>query len=216
MQVAFKRGVLVASLLMAATLAAAPPSYIPIASARTQKQGTTVTVLGLVTVPSGDFRSSSADEGFAIQDQTAGIWVSIAKKDRRLRRGQKVLVTGKLGTSAGKLQIAPAGLSDIQVQPGSDLRVATGQVGVATLGYVVTIEGTITQDPVPDHPYGYRLIVDDGTGPVQVYLNASTDIDPRAPYLKAGRRVRATGFGNQYDKTYEVDPRSRRDLVALP
>jgi hypothetical protein len=66
---------------MAATLAAAQPSYIPIASARTQKKGATLTVLGLVTVPSGDFRSSSADEGFAIQDQTAGIWVSIAKKD---------------------------------------------------------------------------------------------------------------------------------------
>jgi len=216
MQVALRRGALVGSFLVAVTLAAAPPGYIPIASARTQKQGTTVTVLGLVTVPSGDFRSSSGDEGFAIQDQTAGIWVSIAKKDRRLRLGQKVLVTGKLGTSAGKLQIAPGDLSDVQVQPGSDLRVATGQVGVATLGYVVTVEGTITQDPVRDHPYGYRLFVDDGTGPVQVYLNASTDIDPHAPYLKAGRRVRATGFGNQYDTTYEVDPRSRRDLVALP
>ncbi len=216
MHFALNRGALVASLLVAAALAAAPPSYIPIASARSQKEGTTVTVLGLVTVPSGDFRSSSADEGFAVQDQTAGIWVSIAKRDRRLHLGQKVQVTGKLGTSAGKLQIVPGDPSDIEVQPGSGLRVATGQVGAATLGYIVTVEGTITQNPVRDHPYGYKLFVDDGTGPVQVYLNASTDIDPRAPYLKAGRRLRATGFGNQYDTTFEVDPRSRRDLVALP
>jgi DNA/RNA endonuclease YhcR with UshA esterase domain len=51
---------------------------------------------------------------------------------------------------------------------------------------------------------------------VLIFLNTSTDINPHASYLKAGRRLRATGFGNQYDTTYEVDPRSRRDLVALP
>src|ERR1700750_3519055 len=59
--------------------AAAGPNYIPIVTARVQAQGTTVAVMGLVTVPSGNFRSSSEDEGFAIQDQTAGIWISVKK-----------------------------------------------------------------------------------------------------------------------------------------
>jgi hypothetical protein len=62
--------------------AAAGPNYIPIAAARTQEQGTSVAIIGLVTVPSGNFRSFSEDEGFAIQDQTAGIWISL-KKDLR-------------------------------------------------------------------------------------------------------------------------------------
>ena len=199
--------------LFSFSLFAETPSYIPIAAARTQATGSTVTVIGLVTVPSGAFSSSSADQGFAIQDQTAGIWVSVAKNPK-LTMGQKVQVTGVLGISAGKLQIVP---SDFQKLPGNRLTVATGQVGTPTLGYIVTIEGTITsQGVVADLPYGYKLWIDDGSGPAQVYLNATTNINSQAPYLKAGKRLRVTGFGNQYDTTYEVDPRSKQDLTPLP
>jgi hypothetical protein len=88
--------------------------------------------MGLVTVPSGDFRSSSEDEGFAIQDQTAGIWISV-KKNLKFKVGQKVLVSGTLGQSFGKLQIVPNNLADVEALPGVKLRVATGQVGMATL-----------------------------------------------------------------------------------
>ena len=198
--------------LTAAVAFAAPPPYIPIAEARQQKHGTTVTVLGLVTVPSGDFSSSSADEGFAVQDQTAGIWISV-KKNPRLRVGQRVQVTGRLDFNE-KLQIE-TDAAGIEVLAGQELRVATGHVGAATLGYIITIEGTITsQGVVPDATYGYKVYLDDGTGQAMVYLNKSTDIDANAPYLKPGRVLRVTGFGNQYGKgSYEVDPRSRRDLT---
>jgi DNA/RNA endonuclease YhcR with UshA esterase domain len=195
--------------------AAAGPNYIPIAAARTQAQGTTVAVMGLVTVPSGNFRSSSEDEGFAIQDQTAGIWISV-KKDLRLEIGQRVLITGTLGQSVGKLQIVPNNPADVEALPGVRLRVATGQVGVATLGYLISVEGTITQDGVvADLPYGYKVILNDGSGVAQVYLNASTNINPRAPYLKPGRQLRVTGFGSQYNTTYEIEPRDRRDLEPV-
>src|SRR5688572_4519999 len=105
-------------LLITVAVTAAGPTYIPIAAARQQAQGATVTVVGLVTVPSGDFKSSSSDEGFAIQDQTAGIWISVTK-NLRLRLGQRVEVTGVLGTSESKLQLVPAQLSDVKVLPGS-------------------------------------------------------------------------------------------------
>ncbi|HEX9982628.1 MAG TPA: DNA-binding protein [Thermoanaerobaculia bacterium] len=207
--------ILVFLLLPLAGLTAATPRYIPIAAARQQAQGTTVTVLGLVSVPSGDFSSSSGDEGFAIQDQTGGIWVSVPKNPR-LRLGQRVQVTGVLGVSAAKLQIVPAGESGIEVLPGTQLRVATGQVGAATLGFIVTIEGTVTsQGAVKDEKYGYKVYLDDGSGPAQVYLNRTTDIDPHSPHFKPGRKLRVTGFGNQYDTAYEVDPRSKKDIVAL-
>jgi DNA/RNA endonuclease YhcR with UshA esterase domain len=195
--------------------AAAGPNYIPIATARVQAQGTTVTVMGFVTVASGDFRSSSADEGFAIQDQTAGIWVSV-KKDLGFKVGQRVLVTGTLGQNVGKLQIVPDSPADVEALPGVKLRVATGQVGMATLGYLISVEGTITQDGVvADLPYGYKVFLNDGSGVVQVYLNASTNIDPRAPYLKPGRQLPVTGFGSQYNTTYEIEPRYRRDLEPV-
>jgi DNA/RNA endonuclease YhcR with UshA esterase domain len=195
--------------------AAAGPNYIPIVTARVQAQGTTVAVMGLVTVPSGDFRSSSGDEGFAIQDQTAGIWISV-KKNLKFKVGQRLLVSGTLGQNFGKLQIVPNSLADVKALPGVKLGVATGQVGMATLGYLISVEGTITQDGVvADLPYGYKVFLNDGSGVVQVYLNASTNIDPRAPYLKPGRQLRVTGFGSQYNTTYEIEPRDRRDLEPI-
>jgi DNA/RNA endonuclease YhcR with UshA esterase domain len=49
-----------------------------------------------------------------------------------------------------------------------------------------------------------------------VYLNKSTDIDPKSPLFRVGSGIRVTGFGNQYNTSYEVDPRSRRDIQAAP
>ena len=171
--------------------------------------------MGLVTVPSGDFRSSSGDEGFAIQDQTAGIWISV-KKNLKFKVGQRVLVSGTLGQNFGKLQIVPNSLADVKALPGVKLGVTTGQVGMATLGYLISVEGTITQDGVAsDLPYGYKLFLDDGSGVVQVFLSESTKIDPRALNLKPGRQLRVTGFGSQYNTTYEIEPRNRRDLEPL-
>jgi DNA/RNA endonuclease YhcR with UshA esterase domain len=212
----FRRMIVIGICVLSLGAAAAGPAYIPIAAARTRAHGTTVTVMGSVTVPSGDFRSSSADEGFAIQDQTGGIWVSV-KKNPRLALGQTVIVTGTLGVSAGKLQIVPADSSGVTVRAREQLRVATGQVGPATLGYLITIEGTVTSAGIAaDLPYGYKVFLDDGSGPAQVYVNASTNIDPNARYFQPGRRLRVTGFASQYDTAYEVEPRSRRDLVPLP
>jgi len=202
--------VLVAGLVTSSLALAAPPPYIPIAEARQQEQGTAVTVEGLVTVPSGDFRSSSEDNGFALQDQTGGVWVSL-KENLHLRLGQRVRVAGTLGQSQQKLQIdtAPA---NVKALPGKELRVATGHVGAATLGFLITVEGALTEPVQKDAQYGYKVFIDDGTGQAQVYINRTTNIDPQAPYLKPGRTIRVTGFGNQYGTTYEVDPRSQSDV----
>jgi DNA/RNA endonuclease YhcR with UshA esterase domain len=202
--------VLAAGLVSSSLALAVPPAYIPIAEARQQAQGTAVTVEGLVTVPSGDFRSSSEDNGFALQDQTGGIWVSL-EKDLHLRLGQRVRVAGKLGQSQQKLQI-DADPANVKALPGKDLRVATGHVGAATLGFLITVEGTLTEPVQKDAQYGYKVFIDDGTGKAQVYINRTTNIDPRAPYLKPGRTIRVTGFGNQYGTAYEVDPRSQSDV----
>ena len=119
-------------------------------------------------------------------------------------------------TEFRKVQIVPNSLADVEALPGVKLGVATGQVGMAKLGYLISVEGTITQDGVVDDlPYGYKVLLDDGSGVVQVYLSASTNIDPRAPYLKPGRQLRVTGFGSQYNTTYEVEPRDRRDLEPI-
>ena len=176
--------------------AAAGPNYIPIAAARAQAQGTIVTIMGLVTVPSGNFRSSSEDEGFAIQDQTAGIWVSV-KKDLGFEVGQRVLVTGTLGQRVGKLQIVPNSPADIELLGGVRLRVATGQVGIATLGYLISVVGTITQDGVvADLPYGAGYWV---WQPIQHNLRDRTS---RSSRLGTRLTLVKSDLGHNESKTY--------------
>ena len=72
----------------------------------------------------------------------------------------------------------------------------------------------MTQPVEDDPPYGWKVFIDDGSGLAQIYLNASTNIDSQSPLFKPGRKIRVTGFGNQYGAVYEVDPRSRRDVRA--
>src|SRR5215203_2997950 len=141
-----------------------------------------------------------------------GVWISV-KKNLHLRVGQRILVSGTVQNEE-KLEIV-AEAASVKALPGKELRVATGHVGAATLGFLITVEGALTQDVQKDPPDGYKVFIDDGTGAVQVYLNTSTDIDPRAPYLKKGRTIRVTGFANKYGSTYEVDPRFQRDVQPV-
>jgi uncharacterized protein YdeI (BOF family) len=205
-----RRSIALTLLLLLSTPLAA---QVPIAAARQQATGN-VSVIGCVTVVPGTFSSSSGDEGFAIEDQTGGIWISVEKRPP-LKMNQCVRVTGSLGLSNGKLQIVP---SSIGPEPRPLIR--TGQVGAATLGSIITVEGTITKSQTDDQ-YGWKLWINDGSGDAQIFLNKGTKIDPHAAYLQVGRRIRVTGFGNVYqddtmtDPAYEVDPRSRRDIVPL-
>ncbi|MEN3336278.1 MAG: hypothetical protein V7641_5643 [Blastocatellia bacterium] len=122
------------------------PKTISIAEARSLPLGTVVTVDGSVTVPSGAFSSSTGDQGFAIQDHTGDIYVSVADNLGFAPR-QQVHVTGQLADSFGLLVLinvtnTKAHGSGPKVQP---LPVATEAVDEATEGKLVRIRGTITQ-----------------------------------------------------------------------
>ena len=67
-----------------------------IAQARAMPLGTVVTIEGTVTTPSGVFASSFFDEGFAIQDTTAGIFVSFPDTDIHVKPPQHVEVTERV------------------------------------------------------------------------------------------------------------------------
>src|SRR5262245_7803816 len=53
------------------------PAATPIAAARGNASGTRATVEGYVSVPPGAFVSALEDEGFAVQDDTAGLYVKV-------------------------------------------------------------------------------------------------------------------------------------------
>jgi hypothetical protein len=108
-------GSLLTVLALATTaLPAAPP--ISIHEARHLPLGSVVTVEGAVTAPSV-FAATFSDKGFAVQDSTAGIYVSVVD-DLGLTVHQQARVTGTLRDNGGLLMIVPASRADVQVKPG--------------------------------------------------------------------------------------------------
>jgi hypothetical protein len=190
------------------------PRPMDIGTARALPLGTVVTVEGSVTVPSGLFSSGgSLDQGFAIQDRTGGIYVSVAT-NLGLTLRQRVLVTGQLADANGFLLLVPASTGDVEVVRGRGPRVRplwlrTGAVGAANQGLLVRVVGVITLPVAPDPPFGNQVVVDDGSGPVRIFVNTSTGIDVSG--LGPGQLLSVTGLSDEFD-TPEIDPRFQSDL----
>jgi DNA/RNA endonuclease YhcR with UshA esterase domain len=210
------RMTLFAALFLAGQIAASAQT-ISIADARNLPPGTVVTVEGSVTVPSGSYTSSTFDQGFAIQDETAGIYVSTAF-DSGLNFHHHVSVTGTLGDDGfGLLVLRPASEADVvKISGASNIApttVATGDVSEATEGLLVEVEGIITRGPTDDLPYGYSVFIDDGSGETQIFIPATTGVNPfNIPWVTVGNSIRVTGFSAQFLGQYEVLPRFRGDI----
>ena len=202
---------------VATTFAQAPsPKTISIAEARSLPLGTIVTIDGSVTVASGAFSSSTFDQGFAIQDRTGGIYISTSD-NLGLAPRQQVRVTGTLADTLLPGLLVLVDVTDVKahgrgpkVQP---LPVATGDVNEATEGKIVRITGTITQPIINDLPFGFIVIVNDGSGEINVFVTASTGIDVSG--LSQGQTIEVTGFSGQFADHFEVDPRTQSDIRIL-
>jgi hypothetical protein len=193
--------------------AAHEPRPMDIGAARALPLGTVVTVEGSVTVPSGLLSSGgSLDQGFAIQDRTGGIYISVATNLGLILR-QRVLVTGQLADANGFLILVPASTAGVEVRgrgPGvRPLWLRTGSVGPANQGQLVRVVGVITQPLAPDPPFGTQVVVDDGSGPIRIFVNTSTGIDVSG--LAPGQLLSVTGLSDAF-VTPEIDPRFQSDL----
>ena len=199
---------------------ASPPAQdhvISIAEARGLPLGTVVTINGSVTVPSGAFSSSTFDQGFAIQDRTGGIYVSTSDNLGFAPR-QQVRVTGTLADTLLPGLLVLVDVTDVKAHGSGPkvqaLPVTTGGVGEATEGSIVRITGTITQPIVNDLPFGFIIVVNDGSGEVNVFVCASTGIDVSG--LSPGQTIEVTGFSGQFADHFEVDPRFQTDIRVVP
>ena len=99
-RVAVVAAALLCSLAASPAPKGAPPFTYTIARARTLPAGRTVTVEGIVTVPSGVM-----DAEFAVQDATGGIYV--ADSTGYWSPGARMRVTGRLADIHGLMTIAP-------------------------------------------------------------------------------------------------------------
>ena len=194
-------------------------AVVTIAEARGVDDDAVVTVEGNVSVAPGAFASAMGDQGFALQDDTGGLYV---KLDEALDFdvGQRVRVTGTIGEQA-QLRIVTAVPADVATLDGGEAptprEVTTGEVAEPVEGLLVEVQGAVTQTFQDDSPYGYKLAVDDGSGEVQIFVHIQPDTDA-APLqqLIVGDAVRVVGLAAQYETTYEVAPRTAADLEVLP
>ena len=189
---------------------------ISIAEARSLPLGTVVTIDGVVTVPSGAFSSSTFDQGFAIQDRTGGIYVSTSD-NLGFHTRQQIRVTGKLADTVLPGLLVLVDVTEIKtIGTGPKVRaetVATGDVGEATEGKLVTITGTITQPVINDLPFGFIIFINDGSGEVHAFVCASTGIDVSG--LIPGQTIQVTGFSGEFAGSFEVDPRTQDDIRVV-
>jgi hypothetical protein len=201
---------------VAAPAQASTRPVVSIAQARSLPLDTVVTVEGVATTPSGAFESSFFDKGFAIQDRSAGIYVSVAV-DLDVAPRERVRVTGTLRDSYGLRILVPADPAAVHVRGKGPAvhpkRLTTGAVSEATEGLLVRVVATITRGPESDGQYGNKLFVDDGTGELTIFVNHQTGIDLSG--LTVGQTVRVTGFSSQFDTHYEIDPRFPADITVL-
>jgi len=198
--------------------AAQAQEAVPLARARAAGAGANVLVDGVVSVPPGAF-----DGGFAIQDRTAGIWVLPLADPVLLRVGQRVRIRGTLDNPNNQLAIVPSTLQLFEVRGGTARRVEddapdprslrTGVIDEGEEGWLVRVRGHVVTEPEYDPPWGWKVMVDDGTGAVMVFIDAETDVNPGR--FRPGLHVEVTGFAGQYDDHYEVVPRSQDDVRIL-
>jgi len=93
------------------------------------------------------------------------------------------------------------------------LSVTTGGVGEATEGSIVRLTATITQPIINDLPFGFIIVVNDGSGDLNVFVAASTGIDVSG--LSPGQTIEVTGFSGQFADHFEVDPRFQTDIKVV-
>jgi hypothetical protein len=176
-----------------------------IADARRQPLGTTVTVRGTVSVQTDAF-----DPGFAIQSGGAGIYV-LDSGERGRELGDRVEVTGVLVETFGLLAIDPSSIvargHGRRVQPREQ---STGSVGEGTEGLLLELEAEMVGELIDDSPFGFKFDIDDGSGPVQVFLFPGSGVSTEG--LEVGVSVRVVCFSGQFEEFIECNPRQPRDL----
>lgn len=191
-------------------------AYMPIAVARTMPLGTKVRLLGTVTVPSGAF-ASSTPFGYAMQDSTAGIYVieSGSPVTQPFKIGDLVEVTGTTQTVNAMTIIEQT--KALKMGKGGDIaprNMPTGQVGKASEGLILQVTGRI-DSLKNDMPYGYKVFINDGSGPLTIFFNDKIGLMESIATLKLMDSISVIGLSASYNGIYEIEPRGTYDFKVL-
>ncbi|MBL4708379.1 MAG: hypothetical protein JKY48_08090 [Flavobacteriales bacterium] len=191
-------------------------TVVPIQQARNLSIGSEVRIQGTISVASGNFFSSTPF-GYALQDNTAGIYIidSIPPMQDEFKLGEIVEVTGILGESNNMLFIEEVtALKKGKTKLISAVNVKTGEVDESTEGMILHTSGII-DSLFNDLPYGYKVYINDGSGLLNIFINTSTGLLSDTIEWQISDSFSVTGFSAQYDTEYEIEPRTRDDMQVF-
>ncbi len=63
-----------------------------------------------------------------------------------------------------------------------------------------------------DPPYGYKIFIDDGSGELQVFIDASTELIEDVARWQPAERIVVIGFAGRYQNIREIMPRVAGDM----
>lgn len=181
---------------------------LTIQEARTEKDGTSITVTGIVTVLPGQLST----QYFYIQDETSGIQIYSYHKDfPELNVGDRVQITGTLSEVSGERRIKINSATDIALisksAPIDPETVPISQIGENLEGRYVKIDGNITSTS------GSTFYVSDGNNQIKIQIDSDTKI--KKPKMKKGDSVEISGIVSQYKESYRILPIKQSDVTIL-
>ena len=190
---------------------------VTIAEARAAATGSSLRIRGVVTLPTGLVEAGSA----VVADAGSAILVRTGSELGRLRRGQLVELTGTRSTLSGMLSLRVSQRATVlgtQAEPGG-VRRASGGIGEADEGILVVVRGLVADGPRRTTGGSLTLTVNDGGGPLRVFVAAGTGIS--APSIPAGSWVELRGVVGQQTsgaaptEGYRLWPRDRGDVQVI-
>lgn len=162
-----------------------------------------VVIEGVVTVLRDVLGSTTS----FVQTDEAGISLTIPNGEPSIQLGQKIQVTGTVRLKNGRRYIAVAA-KGLKIVSSSEAIVPptlpTDDVGVDQADQLVQVKGVVSLAS------GNRIEIDDGSGPVPIYIKSSTGII--RPKVKAGDTVEAIGIVSVSTSGIRILPRRQEDL----
>jgi hypothetical protein len=195
------------------------PSVISIQAARTQPVNSRVTVRGIVTLA-----SNMADEGTAaIQDSAGAILLRLGDDvgSLELDLGELLEVTGVRSTKTGmetiRLSQPPRRLGQ-QAQPDARRR-PTGSLGEEHEAVLVVVRGEVTTSPRRTSAQNIYFDVDDGSGPLRVFVTPRSGASAEGIVIGSWVEVRGVlgqeTTGQQPTRGYRIWPRIAADVEVV-
>ena len=175
-----------------------------------RRQGQDVTIEGSVTTPKGLLDADSLR--VTVQDQTGAVLVRLPT-DFGIGVGQRIRITGEMGTYYGAPQVSADEATRVGDGAGNALTVSSAPIGAALEWRLVSISGTVLSVHRDGDAWRAELEMRGGSIPIAGLARAGID----STALVEGRTATVTGivkraYPTATDQRFSVVPRAAADI----